>query len=129
MEFNHGLKGNWKAFKGFVESFNEKPIPGFYFVIEEDDCGDSAHVFDNYYDLDRWLEKIFWERERYDARSLDESMDDFKVWKLIPQSEAEKYSSLYKDARKTNIFIKGERQFRKLVTVNVQETIIVSADF
>lgn len=127
--FDLGLKGNWRAFKEFVESRKKDITVTYYFVIEEDDCGDEAVVFTNHSDLDKWLEKTFWDRERYDTRNLEDSMDDFKVWKLIPESDVKKLESLYEGSKLTSIVFEGERYFRKLISVSVEQTVVVSTNF
>ncbi|WP_235872276.1 hypothetical protein [Siminovitchia acidinfaciens] len=53
----------------FVESHKKDLSTTYYFVIEEDDCGDEAVVFTSHSNLDEWLGKTFWDRERYDTRS------------------------------------------------------------
>lgn len=127
--FDLGLKENWRAFKEYVESFDSDPLTEFYFVIEEDDCGDEACVFTSHSDLDEWLEKTFWKRERYDTRDLEDSMDDFKVWKLISESDVKRLKNLYEGAKPTSITIDGERYFRKQILVNVEQTVTVSTNF
>lgn len=127
--FDLGLKENWRAFKEFVESRKMDSITTYYFVIEEDDCGDAACVFTDHSKLDEWLSETFWRRERYDTRNLEDSMNDFKVWKLISESDFERLNTLYKGARKTTIVIEGERYFRKLIQISVEPTVTVSTDF
>lgn len=127
--FDLGLKENWRAFKNFVESYDKDPITEFYFVIEEDDCGDEACVFTSHSDLDEWLEQTFWKRERYDTRNLEESMDDFKVWKLVSEKDVKRLDTLYEGSRRTQIVIDGERYFRKLISISVEPTVVVSTNF
>ncbi|WP_420909341.1 hypothetical protein [Aneurinibacillus migulanus] len=127
--FSLGLKNNWRAFKEYVEAQKKDSINTYYFVFEEDDCGDEAHVFTSHSELDEWLSKMFWQWERYDANNLESSMDDVNVWKLVSENDFNQLSTLYKGARKTSIVIDGERYFRKLIPVNVEPTVIVSTNF
>lgn len=56
-------------------------------------------------------------------------MDDFKVWRLISESDVSRLKTLYRDSRPTSIAIDGERYFRKLIPVCVEPTVIVSTNF
>lgn len=128
--FDCGLKENWKAFKKFVESHESRSsLETYYFVFEEDDCGDEAVVFTTQGDLDEWLEKTFWDRERYETSNLEDSMYDFHVWKLISESDFKRLDALYKGAKLTSIVIKGEKYFRKKISVDVEQTVTVSTNF
>ncbi len=125
-----GLKSNWREFKEFVETHKERGFSTtYYFVVEDDDYGDEARVFVDHDDLDEWLEQSFWEWERYDTRNLDESMDDVRVWMLIPESEVNRLKTLYEGSRQTSIVKDGERYFRKLMPVSVEQTVVVSTNW
>ncbi|UAT31946.1 hypothetical protein K7T73_06925 [Bacillus badius] len=124
-----GLKSNWRAFKEFVQSRKRDFLTTYYFVIEEDDCGDEACIFTSHDELDEWLSKTFWNRERYDTNNLEDSMDDFKVWKLISETDVNRLDTLYEGSRPTSMVIDGERYFRKLIPVSVEPTVIVSTNF
>lgn len=126
--FDFGLKSNWKAFKEFVQSQKEHTFRNYYFVYEEDDCGDEAVAFTSHSDLDAWLEKTFWNRERYDTNDLESSMNDFFVWKLFSESDVKRLSSLCKGAKKTSISINGQAYYRKLIPISVQPTVNVSTN-
>lgn len=124
-----GLKSNWIAFKDFVKTQKQHTFSTFYFVYEEDDCGDEVVIFTSHSDLDEWLEKTFWNRERYDTNDLESSMDDFNVWKLIPESEFKRLPTLYKGAKETSIEVDGEKYYRKLISISVEPTVNVSTNF
>lgn len=126
--FDFGLKSNWKAFKEFVQTQKEHRFRTYYFVYEEDDCGDEVKVFESHSELDEWLEETFWRRDRYDTNDLESSMEDFNVWKLIPESDVRRLESLCKGAKKTSIVINGETYFRKLIPVSVEPTVNVSTN-
>lgn len=128
--YDYGLKSNWREFKSFVESHNKNSVlTTYYFVVEEDDCGDEAKIFTSHEELDKWLDKSFWDWGRYDTRNLEEAMDDVHVWMLIPESKVIKLSNLYKGAKPTSIVKDGERYFRKLIPVRVEQTVIVSTNW
>lgn len=124
--FEYGLKNNWREFKKFVENHKKSPITEYFFVIKEDDGVDKARVFTNHSQLDEWLEKCFWEWERYSFINLEESMNDVYVWRLIPESEVERKKHLCEGSKPTSIVKNGERYFRKRIPINVEETIRIS---
>ncbi|AMQ06764.1 hypothetical protein [Sporosarcina psychrophila] len=125
-----GLKSNWSEFKEFVQSHNEKRYSTiYYFVVEDDDHGDEAKFFTDHDELDKWLAQSFFDWERYDTRNLEDSMEDIRVWMLIPESEVTRLKSLYEGSRKTSIVKDGELYFRKLMPVSVEQTVIVSTNW
>lgn len=127
--FDLGLKDNWREFKRIVQSKDFSPyLTTYYFVFNEDDC-DEAHVFHNQDELDKWLERTFWDRERYDTSNIESAMDDYKVWMLVDEERYENLNTLYKGARLTSIIINGKRQYRKLINVSCEPTIIVSTNW
>jgi hypothetical protein len=124
-----GLKDNWKEFKDIVQRGSFKSVlTTHYFVFNEDDC-DEAYVFHDHDDLDKWLAQSFWDRDRYDTSNLEDSMDDYKVWKLISESEVNRLKTLYKGSKPTSIVINGERYYRKLIPISVEPTIIISTNW
>lgn len=128
--FDYGLKSNWREFKNFVERYDEKRLSTtYYFVIDEDDCGDEVNIFTSHSELDDWLEKMFFEWERYDTSDLEESMNDVNLWMLIPESDVKRLSTLYKGSKPTSIVKGGEKYFRKLIPVSVEQTVIVSTNW
>lgn len=129
-DFDYGLKENWKAFKRFVESHESHSLlTTYYFVYEEDDCGDEAVAFTSQGDLDEWLERVFWDRERYEMSNLEDSMYDFHVWKLVSETDFKRLDLLYEGAKPTSIVIKGRKYFRKKISVDVEQTVVVSTNF
>lgn len=124
-----GLKHNWRAFKEFVQTHKQEFSTNYYFVIHEDDCGDEVNIFTDHEKLDGWLSRLFWDWGRYDTNNLEDSMDNLKVWMLIPESKVQRLSNLYKGSRKTSIVKNGERLYRKLIPVSVEQTIIVSTNW
>lgn len=126
-----GLKSNWESFKELVqrEGKGTSILTDYYFVFREDDCGDEVFVFTTHSDLDEWLQKMFWEWERYDTSDMEEAMDDVHVWKLISESDFKRLGSLYKGAKKSSIVIGEERYYRKLIPISVEPTVIVSTNF
>ncbi|MED0973555.1 hypothetical protein [Bacillus paramycoides] len=124
-----GLKSNWKSFKELVENKHKDYLTNYYFVFREDDCGDEAYVFTSHSDLDEWLQKMFWEWERYNTRNIENAMDDVLVWRLISESDFKRLKTLYKGAKKTSIVIGEERYYRKLIPVSMEPTVIVSTNF
>ncbi|MEB6549102.1 hypothetical protein MXL46_08330 [Heyndrickxia sporothermodurans] len=125
-----GLKSNWQAFKEFVESHEkQKYSTTYYFVVKDDDYGDEAKIFTDHDELDKWLSQSFWDWGRYDRSNLEGSMDDIRVWMLIPEREVNRLKSLYESSKQTSIVRKGERYFRKLIPVSVEPTVIVSTNW
>ncbi|MCY8517913.1 hypothetical protein [Bacillus atrophaeus] len=120
-----GLKSNWREFVDFVKSNGTGAFFEYFFVFHEDEC-DEAYIFENSLELDKWLEQEFREGYYYEAEDLESSMDDWKVWGLIPESSVEKYPLLYEKARKTSIVIDGEKFYRTPVSISVEQTISVS---
>ncbi|VVM35095.1 hypothetical protein [Terribacillus sp. AE2B 122] len=125
-----GLKNNWSYFIDFAEKeLGNSSFPTLYFVYEEDDCGDEVHIFDDHSDLDKWLAEEFWRRERYDTNNMEESMDDFFIWKVVSESDFKRLSNLYEGAKLTPISVNGERYYRKKIAVAVEPTVNVSTNF
>ncbi|MGV7135256.1 hypothetical protein [Bacillus velezensis] len=120
------LKSNWRAFADFVKSNGSGAFFEYFFVFHEDEC-DEAYIFENALELDEWLEQEFSEGNYYEAEDLENSMDGWKVWGLVPASSVEKFPSLYKKARKTSIVIDGEAFHRKAAMISVEKTVSVSA--
>ncbi|ATV00904.1 hypothetical protein CS301_05850 [Bacillus velezensis] len=121
-----GLKSNWREFVDFVKSNGTGAFFEYFFVFHEDEC-DEAYIFENSLELDEWLEQEFSEGNYYEAQDIENSMDEWIVWGLVPASSVEKYPSLYKKARKTSIVIDGETFHRKAATISVEQTVSVSA--
>ncbi|AKL77802.1 MULTISPECIES: hypothetical protein [Bacillus] len=121
-----GLKSNWREFVDFVKSNGTGAFFEYFFVFHEDEC-DEAYIFENSLELDEWLEQEFSEGNYYEAEDIENSMDEWIVWGLVPASSVEKYPSLYKKARKTSIVIDGETFHRKAATISVEQTVSVSA--
>ncbi|MBI0441933.1 hypothetical protein GNK15_11805 [Bacillus amyloliquefaciens] len=121
-----GLKSNWREFVDFVKSNGTGAFFEYFFVFHEHEC-DEAYIFEDSSELDKWLEREFHEGHYYEAEDLENSMDEWKVWGLVPESSVEKFPSLYEEARKTSIVIDGETFHRKAATISVEETVLVSA--
>ncbi|MDF9767648.1 hypothetical protein [Bacillus velezensis] len=121
-----GLKSNWREFVDFVKSNGTGAFFEYFFVFHEDEC-DEAYIFENSLELDEWLEQEFSEGNYYEAEDIENSMDEWIVWGLVPASSVEKYPSLYKKARKTSIVIDGETFHRKAAMISVEQTVSVSA--
>ncbi|MCZ4246997.1 hypothetical protein O2313_05545 [Bacillus amyloliquefaciens] len=121
-----GLKSNWREFVDFVKSNGTGAFFEYFFVFHEHEC-DEAYIFENSLELDEWLDQEFREGHYYEAEDLESSMDEWKVWGLVPASSVEKFPSLYEEARKTSIVIDGETFYRKAATISVEETVLVSA--
>ncbi|KXZ17916.1 hypothetical protein AXI59_01310 [Bacillus nakamurai] len=121
-----GLKSNWKAFVDFVKSNGDGAWYEYFFVFHEDEY-DETYIFEDSLQLDKWLEQEFWEGCHYEVEDLESSMDEWKVWGLVPASSVEKFPILYDKARKTSIVSDGEQFYRKPVSISVEQTISVSA--
>ncbi|MGG2091315.1 hypothetical protein AB1283_00930 [Bacillus sp. S13(2024)] len=127
--FDLGLKDNWRSFKEYVESRKKDSSTIYYFVYQEDNCGDEVYIFTSHSGLDEWLQQKFWDWERYDTRNLEDSMDDVKVWKLVSESDFKRLNTLYKKAKETMIVINGEKYYRTPIAISVEPTVIVSTNF
>lgn len=56
-------------------------------------------------------------------------MEDFRVWKLIGEKDFDRLKSLFDGAKSTSILINGKKQYRKLISVSVEPSIIVSTNW
>ncbi|MCY8946257.1 hypothetical protein [Bacillus atrophaeus] len=123
-----GLKSNWREFVDFVKSNGTGAFLEYFFVFHEDEC-DEAYIFEDSLELDKWLEQEFWDgcHCHYEARDLETSMDEWKVWKLVSDSDVERWPTLHDKAKKTAIVIDGEKFYRKPVSISVEQTVLVSA--
>ncbi|MED0832440.1 hypothetical protein, partial [Bacillus amyloliquefaciens] len=121
-----GLKSNWREFVDFVKSNGTGAFFEYFFVFHEHEC-DEAYIFEDSSELDKWLEREFHEGHYYEAEDLENSMDEWKVWGLVPNSDVERWPTLHDKAKKTAIVIDGERFYRKPVSICVEETVSVSA--
>ncbi|MEC2238026.1 hypothetical protein [Bacillus velezensis] len=121
-----GLKSNWREFVDFVKSNGFDIWEDYFFVFHENEC-DEAYIFDGNTELDEWLEREFWDGCHYENSDLEDSMNEWKVWRLVSASDVESYPSLHKKSKKTSIVIDGETLYREPVFISVEQTISVSA--
>ncbi|UXQ89062.1 hypothetical protein Thu_219 [Bacillus phage Thurquoise] len=126
-EFHWWFKENWDSFKNVARrKLKSDRFWGDIYYLYHIDDGQSSYAFFNQNELDEWLDKEFWDGYHYEASDLETSMDDFKIWKLVPESDVKKYPSLYKDAKWTSLVVGEETYFRTPVSICVEQTVIVS---
>ncbi|WP_338712794.1 hypothetical protein V9W62_09480 [Bacillus velezensis] len=121
-----GLKSNWREFVDFVKANGFDIWEDYFFVFHENEC-DEAYIFDGNTELDEWLEQEFWEGCHYENSDLEDSMNEWIVWRLVSASDVESYPSLHEKSKKTSIVIDGETLYREPVFISVEQTISVSA--
>ncbi|AXQ67838.1 hypothetical protein KIOSHI_220 [Bacillus phage Kioshi] len=126
-KYTFGFKENWRDFLDFAERTVSKDYwwGDLYFLYHEDD-GEDAYAFANTGELDEWLEKMFWDGCHYESSDIETSMDEFKIWKLVSESDVKKFTSLYKGAKRTSLVVDGETYYRTPVSICVEQTILVS---
>lgn len=126
-KYTYGFKENWRDFLDLAERELSADYwwGDLYFMYHEDD-GEDAYVFTKTDEIDDWLEKMFWDGCHYESSDLETSMDEFKIWKLIRESDVKKFTSLYKDAKRTRLVVDGETYYRTPVSICVEQTILVS---
>lgn len=57
------------------------------------------------------------------TNNVQESMDDFIVWKLVSETDVVRLGSLYEGSKKTDIVFKGKKYYRKLLKVHAEPSI------
>ncbi len=126
-KYTWGIKDNWRDF--LDKSRRKLDFKYFYgdmYFAYHIDNAEDAYIFEKTSDLDGWLENTFWEWELYDTSDIENSMEDFRVWKLVPESKVKDFTLLYKDAKRTSLVVGEETYYRTPVSICVEQTIIVS---
>lgn len=127
--YENGLKENWKEFMDDIqERVDLKGLADhedIYFVYELGDP-DTAYFFDSHSDLDDWLERRWHEDGYWERRDTEESMNDWKVWKLVTENDVKYFPSVFKKSKKTPMQDDGETIYRKLMPVSVEPAVVIS---
>ncbi|AHJ87140.1 hypothetical protein BCP8-2_102 [Bacillus phage BCP8-2] len=118
---------NWESFLELARRTVDQEYwwGDLYFMYHEDD-GEDAYAFTKTDELDDWLERTFWDGCHYESSDLETSMDKFKIWKLVSQTDVKKFPSLYKDAKRTSLVVGEETYYRNPVSICVEQTIVIS---
>lgn len=126
-KYTYGFRMNWESFLELARRTVDKEYwwGDLYFMYHEDD-GEDAWAFTKTDELDDWLERTFWDGCHYESSDIETSMDEFKIWKLVSQTDVEKFTSLYKDAKRTSLVVGEETYYRTPVSICVEQTILVS---
>ncbi|MBS2764002.1 hypothetical protein [Bacillus licheniformis] len=127
--YENGLKENWKEFMDDIqERVNLKGLADhedIYFVYNSVEP-ETAYFFEYHVDLDDWLERIWHEWDYGECLNVEDSMEDWKVWKLVTENDVKRFPTTNKKAKKTTMRDDGETIYRKLVPVSVEPAVVVS---